>query len=850
MSNIINYPKSPVVGQQFVVGTTVKQWDGEKWVNTTNGNQEQRIRDTQGISRAQLIAQGLSGNYGFFEQGFNYLKQGDVGVHTDGTMWVLGTGSPRVLPGTTPSAPAYTLQKLNVASNVQTTDGRNVQERLDDLPSEVDAAGTAATLISQHNSDAGAHPELSAFISSEADRAEAASDAAFVNADVYPSWEDGLAATVEGEQFQVLAANGYEYVRYLRTAAGAAEVGRFIGARAPAYGFLSGSSANTITDYSPLVLDTSSQTVTIRGRVVTGTRTFLISEPVTLSYATSGSVFVVVSEEVGGTRLVPTGSYSQIGVGDVIVGSMYLGSPAEVYGAPHYTIDGLHRGRSTVGIFPHSSDGISATWPNDHFWTLTGSTQDVLTLWRNDSGSATRIADIGKGKGSSVSYTLALDTRTELADFNFAGNVIHHLSMRVVLDGESLLVPAQDIALDEPRSTNQTRAVVLNPDTLELSTELVAVVTPASGVVLYYYNEDKREVHTIYPYRIDGTLVKPENGEGGLATTGTVIFNDAESPQLVVVDDSHTLEDPMPLSGAFTDSTLTSATVYGWYDQLVEDFPQYVSRELMGMDASGVYPIYGYRFTPSLALASSNEDTPRVFMCAVHSETLNFVYQHVLMREICRSWDANPRLAALRFGAEFLVMPCANPYGLDGKQRMNSNGVDINRNFPNGWILTEPGAYYSGPSPASEIETQTIINAIDDFSPHVAIDCHAFHGGEDKFVWTPIVDPTYRMATQTACLQVYQKIVKQFPRLEDRTFNSFYNPKVTGLSAGGLISKFFLSSGAIGGTFEVSRNSVGGIYLTNEEIVTGASALMNTVYEGIKTYRLYGTPRTTPQGVP
>src|SRR5699024_2561580 len=450
-----------------------------------------------------------------------------------------------------------------------------------------------------------------------------------------------------------------------------------------------------------------------------------------------------------------------------------------------------------------------------------------------------------------VSYTLPNSIRTELADFNFSGNVIHHLSMRVVLGGESLLVPAQDIVLDESRATHSTRAVVLNPDTLELSERVVANVTPASGVVLYYFNEDKREVHTIYPYRIDGTLVKPENGESGLATTGTVIFNDAESPQLVIVDDSHTLEDPVPLKGAFASNTLTSSTVYGWYDQLVDDFPEYVSRELMGMDASGVYPIYGYRFTPSLANASSNEDTPRVFMTEIHSETLNFVYTHVLMREICRSWDDNPRLAALRFGAEFLVMPCGNPYGLDGKQRPNFNGVDINRNFPNGWVQSEPDPnYYSGPSPASEIETQTIINAVDDFSPHVAIDCHAFHGGEDKFVWTPIVDPTYRIATQTACLQVYQKIIKQFPILEDRTFNSFYNPTGTGLDSGGLMSKFFLASGAIGGTFEVSRNSVGGIYLTNEEIVTGASVLMNTVYEGIKTYKLYGAPRTIPQGTP
>src|SRR5690554_4710879 len=47
-----------------------------------------------------------------------------------------------------------------------------------------------------------------------ADRAETARDAAFVNADVYPDVATGLAAVANGEQFQVLSADGMEYRRY------------------------------------------------------------------------------------------------------------------------------------------------------------------------------------------------------------------------------------------------------------------------------------------------------------------------------------------------------------------------------------------------------------------------------------------------------------------------------------------------------------------------------------------------------------------------------------------------------------------------------------------------------------
>lgn len=64
----------------------------------------------------------------------------------------------------------------NGAGMVGTSDGRTVQERFDNIPAEVDAAGTAAALISQHNSSPAAHPELSAFISAEANRAEAAAE--------------------------------------------------------------------------------------------------------------------------------------------------------------------------------------------------------------------------------------------------------------------------------------------------------------------------------------------------------------------------------------------------------------------------------------------------------------------------------------------------------------------------------------------------------------------------------------------------------------------------------------------------------------------------------------------------
>lgn len=52
------------------------------------------------------------------------------------------------------------------------------EQRIDDLPAQVDAAGTAAALLTTHNHTANAHPELSAAINVAVAQAEAAAEAA------------------------------------------------------------------------------------------------------------------------------------------------------------------------------------------------------------------------------------------------------------------------------------------------------------------------------------------------------------------------------------------------------------------------------------------------------------------------------------------------------------------------------------------------------------------------------------------------------------------------------------------------------------------------------------------------
>lgn len=73
-----------------------------------------------------------------------------------------------------------------------------------------------------------------------------------------------------------------------------------------------------------------------------------------------------------------------------------------------------------------------------------------------------------------------------------------------------------------------------------------------------------------------------------------------------------------------------------------------------------------------------------------------------------------------------MFIPCLNPDGMKNNSRVNSNGVDINRNFPtSNWEKTKKDEFWGGDFAGSEIETGFLVNVINQYSPKLILSLHA-----------------------------------------------------------------------------------------------------------------------------
>jgi hypothetical protein len=161
-------------------------------------------------------------------------------------------------------------------------------------------------------------------------------------------------------------------------------------------------------------------------------------------------------------------------------------------------------------------------------------------------------------------------------------------------------------------------------------------------------------------------------------------------------------------------------TVYTVYDDLVTNYPDYVTRTQLGLDASGTYPIYRYEFKPDdvVTSASNNKKLPKIIIITgVHGEEKSSVISlRNFMRDVANNWSTNPLLEFVRWNVHLVIIPIVNPYGFMLRRRKNANNVDLNRQGSFRWEIggsTNPSAPdYKGTAPFSEVEAQYVRDTI------------------------------------------------------------------------------------------------------------------------------------------
>ena len=220
--------------------------------------------------------------------------------------------------------------------------------------------------------------------------------------------------------------------------------------------------------------------------------------------------------------------------------------------------------------------------------------------------------------------------------------------------------------------------------------------------------------------------------------------------------------------GALTDETpLTESTcqvIYDIYDDLLK-YPYFKKKEL---GSAFNRKIYNYTFK-NFELENHSDFQPEKYkiliITSIHGYEQGCAFTTAqFFKELCENKE-DEILSFIRRNVTFEVIPVLNPWGFDHNDRKNGNKVDLNRNFPQGFmnVTDVESEIYSGTLPFSETETQIVKKFVEENTDaRVVLDYHNIWAGYPLFYVYGEKDVTL---AKSVFSYLTDKWVKEYPEL-------------------------------------------------------------------------------------
>lgn len=181
-----------------------------------------------------------------------------------------------------------------------------------------------------------------------------------------------------------------------------------------------------------------------------------------------------------------------------------------------------------------------------------------------------------------------------------------------------------------------------------------------------------------------------------------------------------------------------TSEIYTMFDNLVDE--KYLTKSSIGM-ASDNSEMFAYTFKPRLV--SMTEDLSEgsktnlkiIIVCGQHGIEKSSIYgTYYFLKDLLYNYKESDFLQYVRSNINLVIIPCANPYGIDNLNYLNANGVNLNRNWPiKNWSKNDKTAWddqYGGESAGDQIEVKNISNLLSENSDALlVIDFHTNGSG-------------------------------------------------------------------------------------------------------------------------